>query len=319
MFITLLTTVILSHPLVPMHTYNNASNGIMVEVHVPEGFDTAKVFLLDYENNLLAPPAIMTNGKHDLVSRIPEIKNLNEAAWLQTYTTHVAVGSPIVIQPMTSREVPIVEETLRTDGKTMYSKIVAWVDEAADDELQAPFVSGWRVYKDQDAVIATNEGDIRVAFRPDVAPNTVWNFRELASGGFYHNTTFHRIVPMTSKGHPFVIQGGDPTGTGSGGPGYWLPIENSDLPHDVGVISMARAGDPDSAGSQFFFCLSRAGTARLDGQYCSFGETIDGEDVIQKIASTPLADPASGKPVTPPTIHSITLVPAKFRAVRIIN
>ena len=173
--------------------------------------------------------------------------------------------------------------------------------------------------RDQDAVIATNEGDIRVAFRPDVAPNTVWNFRELASGGFYHNTTFHRIVPMTSKGHPFVIQGGDPTGTGSGGPGYWLPIENSDLPHDVGVVSMARAGDPDSAGSQFFFCLSRAGTARLDGQYCSFGETIDGEDVIQKIAATPLADPASGKPVTPPTIHSITLVPAKFREVRIIN
>ena len=150
MFITLLTTVILSHPpvsLVPMHTYNNASNGIMVEVHVPEGFDTAKVFLLDYENNLLAPAAIMTNGKHDLVSRIPEIKKLNKAAWLQTYITHVAVGSPIVIQPMTSREVPIVEDALRPDGKTMYPKIVGWVDEAAEDEFQIPFVSGWRVYK----------------------------------------------------------------------------------------------------------------------------------------------------------------------------
>ena len=112
---------------------------------------------------------------------------------------------------------------------------------------------------------------------------------------------------MTSKGHPFVIQGGDPTGTGSGGPGWWLPIENSSLQHEFGVISMARAADPDSAGSQFFICLSREGTARLDGQYCAFGETIEGDDVIRAISSTPLADPSSGKPIDPPKIKTIRL------------
>ncbi|MGY8752686.1 MAG: peptidylprolyl isomerase, partial [Phycisphaerales bacterium] len=128
-------------------------------------------------------------------------------------------------------------------------------------------------------------------------------------GGLYQNTTFHRIVPLSSKGHPFVIQGGDPTGTGMGGAGSWLPIENSALPHDFGVISMARAGDPDSAGCQFFLCLSREGTARLDGQYCSFGETVSGDEVIRAIALVPLADPASGEPVSPPIIHSISLIP----------
>jgi peptidyl-prolyl cis-trans isomerase B (cyclophilin B) len=147
--------------------------------------------------------------------------------------------------------------------------------------------------------------------RPDVAPNTVWNFRELASGGLYQNTTFHRIVPLSSKGHPFVIQGGDPTGTGMGGAGNWLPIENSSLKHEFGVISMARAGDPDSAGCQFFLCLSREGTARLDGQYCSFGETVNGKEVINLIAEVPLRDPSTGEPMNPPQIHSITLIPKK--------
>ena len=79
---------------------------------------------------------------------------------------------------------------------------------------------------------------------------------------------------------------------------------------------MARAGNPDSAGSQFFLCLSREGTARLDGQYCSFGETVDGGDVIRKIANTPIENPETGKPSIPPTINSIRLVPAPFRQIK---
>lgn len=315
MFLSLVASVLLLHPVTPLHTYNNVANGIMVDVSLGEDVDTARLVLLDYENNILAPPATVQSGIHDIASRIPEIKELDNAAWLQVFILNVAVGSPLIIQPLTSREVPIVEESLRLDGKTTYLKIIGWEDEAAEDDLPTPFVSGWRVYVDQEAVIKTSEGDIRVALRPDVAPNTVWNFRELAKGALYANTTFHRIVPMSSNGHPFVIQGGDPTGTGSGGPGYWLPIENSDLPHDFGVISMARASDPDSAGSQFFFCLSREGTARLDGQYCSFGETIEGGDVIKKIATAKLADPAVGAAVSPPVVHSVTLVSAKCREV----
>jgi len=286
----------------------------MIQVILDPDVDVAHLVLLDNDNVKLAPSAAVTDGTHDVVRRIPEISNLQESAWVQLYVAGEAIDSPLVIQPMNSREVPQVEDSFRSDGTTTYSKIVDWVDEAEEDNLETPFVSGWRVYVEQDVVISTSEGDIRVSLRPDAAPNTVWNFRELARGDFYHNTTFHRIVPMTSKGDPFVIQGGDPTGTGSGGPGYWLPIENSDLPHDFGVISMARAGDPDSAGSQFFFCLSRVGTARLDGQYCSFGETIEGDDVIRKIAATPLADPATGKPENPPQITAISLVPAPPRS-----
>ena len=306
----LIPLLLTSHPITPLHTYNSVQNGIMVEIELGPVNDVARLVLLDHERNQLAPPAAITSGMHDVASRIPTIQRLKEAAWLQLVISGRAVAPPIVIQPMTSRDVPIVEETLRPDGVSTYTKIVGWENEATEDNLETPYVSGWRVYEDQNAIIKTSEGDIRISLRPDVAPNTVWNFRELANGDFYQNTTFHRIVPMTSKGYPFVIQGGDPTGTGSGGPGYWLPIENSDLPHDFGVISMARAGDPDSAGSQFFLCLSREGTARLDGQYCSFGETIEGEDVIRKIAASPLADPASGKPVDPPKIKSISLVPA---------
>ncbi len=311
MLVTLfVSTITLLQPITPLHTYNSVENGIMVTVELDAGTDVAKLVLCDFEHNQISPPVSVTGGTHDLLSRVPAIKDLEEAALLQLIVDKKPTASPLVVQPLTSREVPIVEEALRPDGETTYIKIVGWEDEAAEDGLRTPFVSGWRLYEHQDALFDTSEGIILVELRPDVAPNTVWNFRKLSEGGFYQNTIFHRIVPMTSKGHPFVIQGGDPTATGSGGPGYWLPIENSDLPHDDGVLSMARASDPDSAGSQFFFCLSREGTARLDGQYCSFGETKEGKAVIRKIAATPLSDPASGRPQNPPLVHSISMIPA---------
>jgi len=159
----------------------------------------------------------------------------------------------------------------------------------------------------------TSEGEIHLKLRPDAAPNTAWNFRQLAEGGFYYDTIFHRVVPLTNKGFPFVIQGGDPTGTGSGGPGWWLPIEKSSLVHDFGVISMARAGDPDSAGCQFFICLSREGTKRLDGQYCAFGETVLGDEIIKAIAATPIQNPQTGRPKDPPRIYKINMVPSAPR------
>jgi peptidyl-prolyl cis-trans isomerase B (cyclophilin B) len=180
-------------------------------------------------------------------------------------------------------------------------------------EPEPELCSGLRIYAEQDVIIETSEGDIHIALAPDEAPNTAWNFLELARGGFYRDVIFHRIVPLERNGWPFVIQAGDPTGGGSGGPGYWLPIEPSQLPHDFGVISMARADDPDSAGSQFFICLSREGTARLDGQYCGFGYAVAGADVIQKIASVELADLAAGRPANPPVIRDARIVPAMPR------
>lgn len=182
-------------------------------------------------------------------------------------------------------------------------------NESSDENIKPQrLLSGFRIYTEQDVILRTSLGDIHFAMRPDQAANTVWNFLELCAGGFYDSVVFHRVVPMTINGDPFVIQAGDPTGSGNGGPGYWLPIEPSQLMHDFGVISMARDTPPDSAGSQFFICLSRAGTAALDGSYCAFGYAVDGAETIQAIASVELADISQGRPVDPPVITSVTLM-----------
>jgi peptidyl-prolyl cis-trans isomerase B (cyclophilin B) len=311
MFSTFILATLVSQSIVPLHTYNGISNGIVVQVELPEGEDIGHLVLRNYDGQQLSNPTPVTKGTHNLVARVPEIKNIKSAVWIELLIGGEPVGESLVVQPLASRDVPVVEEAFSPDGKATYTKIVGWKNEAEEDGIEGRFISGWRVYVAKDILIETDRGNIRVAMRPDVAPNTVWNFCELAAGGLYQNTTFHRIVPLSSKGHPFLIQGGDPTGTGIGGAGSWLPIENSSLKHEFGVISMARAGDPDSAGCQFFLCLSREGTARLDGQYCSFGETVNGKEVINLIAEVPLRDPSTGEPMNPPQIHSITLIPKK--------
>ncbi|HZR20816.1 MAG TPA: peptidylprolyl isomerase [Verrucomicrobiae bacterium] len=163
------------------------------------------------------------------------------------------------------------------------------------------------------AVIKTTEGDMVVKFWPDVAPKTVENFKTLAKKGFYNGTAFHRII----KG--FMIQGGDPltkdpareSDWGTGGPGYTVKAEFNARPHKRGVISMARSGDPNSAGSQFFICDGDA--PNLDHKYTAFGNLIKGEDVLGKIADTPVVPDARGEPSKPTKrveIKSIEIVPA---------
>jgi peptidyl-prolyl cis-trans isomerase B (cyclophilin B) len=134
------------------------------------------------------------------------------------------------------------------------------------------------------AIIETKLGKIELKFFPDVAPGHVKNFIDLAKKGFYDGTTFHRVIPG------FMIQGGDPNtkGTdrsnhGMGGPGYTIKAEFSAKPHKRGVMSMARAQDPNSAGSQFFICVADA--SFLDRQYTAFGEVVSGMDVADKIVS----------------------------------
>ncbi len=136
------------------------------------------------------------------------------------------------------------------------------------------------------AVIETKFGSIELKFFPDVAPNHVNNFIELAKKGFYDGTTFHRVIPS------FMIQGGDPNSKnvdkathGMGGPGYTVKAEFNSRPHKRGILSMARAADPNSAGSQFFICVADA--PFLDRQYTVFGEVVSGMDVVDKIVSQP--------------------------------
>jgi peptidyl-prolyl cis-trans isomerase B (cyclophilin B) len=118
----------------------------------------------------------------------------------------------------------------------------------------------------------------------------------------------HRVVAALANGSPFVIQAGDPTGTGAGGPGYNFDLEKSTLPHDYGVVSMARSSDPNSNGSQFFICLSRSGTAFLDGRYTAFGEAVRGADAITAIKDVEVGQ--NDRPVDPPLINSARTVPA---------
>ena len=136
------------------------------------------------------------------------------------------------------------------------------------------------------ATIETKLGIIELKFFPDVAPNHVNNFIELAKKGFYDGTIFHRVIPG------FMIQGGDPNSKdpdkakhGMGGPGHQVKAEFNDKPHKRGILSMARSANPDSAGSQFFICVKDS--PFLDRQYTVFGEVVSGMDVVDKIVSQP--------------------------------
>ncbi|MDY5113085.1 MAG: peptidylprolyl isomerase [Bilifractor sp.] len=148
-----------------------------------------------------------------------------------------------------------------------------------------------------------NDDVMKAELYPETAPNTVNNFISLVRKGFYDGLGFHRIISG------FMIQGGDPAGNGTGGPGYSIRGEFSgngfrnDLSHEPGVLSMARATDPDSAGSQFFIMHKSADY--LDGQYAAFGKIIEGMDVVNKIAEVPTD--WSDRPTEPQVIKSMTV------------
>jgi peptidyl-prolyl cis-trans isomerase B (cyclophilin B) len=138
------------------------------------------------------------------------------------------------------------------------------------------------------ALIETKFGEIEIELLDDKAPGHVKNFLDLAKKGFYDGTTFHRVIPG------FMIQGGCPntkdasrgkSGHGTGGPGYMVKAEFNDTPHKRGVVSMARASDPNSAGSQFFICVADSGF--LDKQYSAFGRVVRGMEVADKIVAAP--------------------------------
>jgi len=160
-------------------------------------------------------------------------------------------------------------------------------------------------YQDKVAELHTSEGEIDIRFFPDVAPNHVKNFIDLAEKGFYNGTKFHRIIPG------FMVQGGDPN-TISGSPQTWgiggngdkyLKAEFSKIPHKRGIVSMARAQSPDSASSQFFIVVKDSNF--LDGNYTVFGEVTKGMDVADKIVNGPHG--ANDRPNSPVNIESIKI------------
>ena len=184
---------------------------------------------------------------------------------------------------------------------------------SADPASQSPDASpdtgnggGISVGNNPQATITMENGDIIVLeLYPDKAPNTVCNFISLANSGFYDGTTFHRV------GKDFMIQGGDPTATGMGDPGYSIKGEftnnnfsGNDISHEEGVISMARGDNRDSAGCQFFICAGEC--TYLDGGYAAFGKTISGLEFVKEMASLN-TDMNGGPPSSPLVMESITV------------
>ena len=152
---------------------------------------------------------------------------------------------------------------------------------------------------DHQVTLDTTAGTIRLDLDAKHAPEHVRNMVALAESGFYDGVGFHRII----KG--FMIQGGCPEGTGTGGPGYKIPAEFNKTPHEPGVLSMARTNDPNSAGSQFFICLERV--PHLDNQYTAFGRTADADSLAVVKAIGDVRTGAGDRPVQPVVINKATV------------
>ena len=185
-----------------------------------------------------------------------------------------------------------------------HKRVKAWWDYGALASEKISFrVFQWPL-DTVEAVIETEEGDMVVEFYPDKAPRTVANFIGLSMEGFYDGLAFHRVIPG------FMIQGGCPNGDGTGDPGYSIKAEFNDIPHERGVLSMARGNDPDSAGCQFFVMHGEA--PGLDGKYTAFGRLVSGLETLDRIASVetaanPYNAREKSRPVRPPKINKVTV------------
>lgn len=278
----------------PTRLYFGVNREIPVDVKVPEGKEgEAVIDLLRPVTGEKAATASVLPGKVNLATLFPNLWNTKTPTLLyaQLSVGGEKIGPALVLQPLVNPKT--------AQGGPGGVRFVG-----------GPLTySGLRVYVDKHVVFDTDKGEIEFQLRPDAAPNTAFNFRHLVEGGFYTDIAFHRILAVNQSGDGFVIQAGDPTASGAGGPGYFVDLEESTLPHDFGVLSNARTNDPNSNGSQIFVCLSKKGTSFLDGNYTSFAQAVRGGDVIRAIAAAPTGP--GDKPLDPmPKIKSAKLIDA---------
>lgn len=287
--------------LTPDRLYYGADRAVPVQVAIPANVQgEARVDIYVAGTAAPAMTASVVAGGANFATLFPDLwgKKAPSLMMAQLVVGGKKVGAPLVMQP------------LLDSGP-------AQMDRATGMPSWAPKrnqLSGYRIYTEKNVVMTTSLGEITIRLRADQAPNTCWNFMELVKGGFYTDVIFHRILGPQGGRPGFMAQCGDPTGTGGGGPGYCIDLEDSRLPHDFGVLSMARTGDPNTNGSQFFLCFSREGTAGLDGAYCAFGQTIAGAEVIKKLEAVETKTGANGEPsapVKPPVLISAKLVDAE--------
>jgi peptidyl-prolyl cis-trans isomerase B (cyclophilin B) len=289
----------------PARMYHPLRTPIAMSVTLPE--DAVGQPMLDlYAGASDRPTASepVAPGEADLGVLFPSLRQPAEPKvhFVQLRVGDRKVGAPVVLQPM----IPPARAAL--DERQPRLPLVVW---PASRQPKRVF-SGWRAYVSQDVVLETDAGKVTIRLRPDAAPNTAWTFRTLVADGFYDGLTFHRTVATGPvAGEPFLVQAGDPSGAGEGGPGFEIPLENSPLKHDYGVVSLARQPrEVNSGGSQFFIALSRREAAALDGQYAAFGEVTSGMDVVLKIARAPVESGSSERPLKPVRIVTARLVDA---------
>lgn len=292
--------------LTPDRLYYGVHRAMPMAVKVPDNLREAKAEVRLYAvSGEVRGSAPVVQGPIDLAALLPVLWTRQsvttaDVLYAQLVVGERGVGPAVVLQPLVEPPYCVYVEQETNEPKYREGR---------------GFYTGIRAYVDRFVSLKTSMGEIVFAMRPDHAPNTVWNFMELARGGFYTGVVFHRVKALHPNGSPFVIQAGDPsqmrdtTTPADGGPGYFINLEPSKLPHDFGVISMARNRMPNSAGSQFFVCLSRDGTSFLDGQYTSFGQAVAGADVIQKVAAVEVVA-ETDRPKDPPVILSASLVDA---------
>jgi cyclophilin family peptidyl-prolyl cis-trans isomerase len=319
--------------------YNGVSRPIQVLIDVPEQFASKapdlSILLLDagasIEEGRRSP---VEAGRADLSALFPVLWTTNEPSvrYAQLFADGEAIGPPLVLEPMLS---PVRarngyadalleaaqernDEQLRELARLSSAQRSAKKQTIELDASDTRAFSGYRVYRKMDIVLETTLGEMRIATRPDAAPKASYTFADLAGKGFYDGVVFHRVVTDDGRGRPFVIQAGDPTGRGWGGAGFYNDFEPSDLPHDFGVLSVARRPfDPNTNGSQFFVCLSREACAPLDGLYTSFAEVVDGAGVIDRITTLDMVVEGEGedatptnRPIEPPAITRARLEPS---------
>jgi cyclophilin family peptidyl-prolyl cis-trans isomerase len=277
--------------LVSERQFFGINRSIPMTVQLPENTTVSSLEIALYAPETDEPleTASVELGGIDLSTLFPILWTRSEPTLLyaQLLIDQTPTGSAMVLQPLLSpQKATSVGSGIRFPNN------------------QPIIYSGIRAYPDVHIVFETTQGEIEFALRPDQAPNTSRTITSLVREGFYTDIQMHRILPG------FVIQFGDPTGKGTGGPGFQFDLEPSTLPHDFGVLSMARTSDPDTNGSQLFICLTRQRTQALDGNYTAFGNAVRGAEVIQALGNTELAEPRLGRPAVPPVVISAHLVPA---------
>jgi peptidyl-prolyl cis-trans isomerase B (cyclophilin B) len=252
-----------------------------------EIFDTNAMYVREHSPYKMTFYASCTNGSNQYLATSECFD------WRYSYEAFGSIGAKGAAEAVQDQHLVVLNELFGTE-RTATDKPEGYV--------RAPFVPvsngvTYQIWKNADGSV------MKAELYPETAPNTVNNFISLVNAGFYNGLIFHRVI------NGFMIQGGCPDGTGMGGPGYTIPGEfamngfQNTLKHTAGVLSMARAQHPDSAGSQFFIMHKDA--PYLDGQYAAFGKITEGMDVVNKIAAvrTNFAD----KPLKPQVIFSMTV------------